>query len=68
MVTDEEIYIGTSNWTGDYFLFTGGVGFVAQNEEMRAQLQAIFDRDWNSPFATFANNTNLDPAGMRLRL
>ncbi|CAH8443424.1 unnamed protein product [Schistosoma turkestanicum] len=28
MVTDKTAYIGTSNWSGDYFLYTGGVAFV----------------------------------------
>ncbi|KAK7904994.1 hypothetical protein WMY93_017601 [Mugilogobius chulae] len=28
MVTDKVAYIGTSNWSGDYFTTTGGVGLV----------------------------------------
>ncbi|CAH8572441.1 unnamed protein product [Dicrocoelium dendriticum] len=32
MVTDQVAYIGTSNWSGDYFLFTGGIGFVIRDE------------------------------------
>ena len=38
IVTDEEAMIGTSNWTPDYFLKTGGIGFVfssnSRNEEI----------------------------------
>ncbi|KAH8853512.1 Phospholipase D3 [Schistosoma japonicum] len=28
MVTDKAVYIGTSNWSGDYFLYTGGIAFI----------------------------------------
>ena len=52
MVTDKAAYIGTSNWTGDYFVYTGGVSITAVNDALRTQLQASFDRDWNSPYAS----------------
>jgi len=62
MVTDRVAYIGTSNWSEDYFTNTGGVGLVvnetltqasesAQGSSLRTQLQAVFDRDWNSEYA-----------------
>ncbi|GBP28445.1 Phospholipase D3 [Eumeta japonica] len=62
MVTDRAAYIGTSNWSGDYFTDTAGVAFVLQDEthhglqknateELRGQLQEVFERDWNSPYA-----------------
>ena len=57
MVTDNTAYIGTSNWSGDYFTKTCGVGFVVretgppQEDSLRAQLEQLFLRDWNSPFA-----------------
>ncbi|KAK6036213.1 hypothetical protein COOONC_26282 [Cooperia oncophora] len=55
MVTDRAAdYVGTSNWAGDYFISTAGVGVVMSNHEGKGvvqQLQAIFDRDWNSPYA-----------------
>ncbi|KAH9509357.1 5'-3' exonuclease pld3 [Bulinus truncatus] len=56
MVTDNHAYIGTSNWSGDYFVNTGGVGFVLQdtgngNIGLREQLIQIFQRDWNSTYA-----------------
>nr|CAD7430678.1 unnamed protein product [Timema monikensis] len=59
MVTDNTAYIGTSNWSGDYFINTAGIGLVVkepegvynQSESIRAQLQAVFDRDWNSVYA-----------------
>ncbi|KAG5684408.1 hypothetical protein PVAND_013643 [Polypedilum vanderplanki] len=60
MVTDQVAYIGTSNWSGDYFTNTAGVGFVAQDTvndrsdnvtTLRSQLDSIFERDWNSKYA-----------------
>lgn len=59
MVTDKTAYIGTSNWSGDYFTDTAGVAFVFQDngmfqnatEDIRKELQDVFERDWNSPYA-----------------
>ncbi|CAL8099888.1 unnamed protein product [Calicophoron daubneyi] len=33
MVTDRTAYIGTSNWSGDYFLYAGGASFVIEEQE-----------------------------------
>lgn len=33
MVTDNTAYIGTSNWSGDYFINTAGIGLVMQDTE-----------------------------------
>lgn len=56
MVTDRTAYIGTSNWAGDYFITTAGVGLsitpAGGEGGARQQLQDVFDRDWNSPYAT----------------
>ncbi|XP_056657573.1 5'-3' exonuclease PLD3-like isoform X2 [Monodelphis domestica] len=57
MVTDKAAYIGTSNWSHDYFLRTTGVGLVIlrpQGAEMlpvQQELRAIFERDWSSLYA-----------------
>jgi len=56
MVTEKNGYIGTSNWSADYFVNTGGIGFVFENtqlEESRihAQLLHVFQRDWNSSYS-----------------
>lgn len=60
MVTDKVAYIGTSNWSGDYFVTTAGVGLVIsqhaphplwKTKALQGQLRAVFDRDWNSEFA-----------------
>lgn len=61
MVTDNTAYIGTSNWSGDYFINTAGIGIIMTDTEherddtngttVRAQLESIFLRDWNSQYA-----------------
>ncbi|XP_015125172.1 phospholipase D3 isoform X1 [Diachasma alloeum] len=61
MVTDIAAYIGTSNWSGDYFINTAGIGMVFEdadhnnNHSIRQQLEEIFLRDWNSPYAHSMN-------------
>eukprot|EP00033_Pygsuia_biforma_P001167 GCRY01001328.1.p1 GENE.GCRY01001328.1~~GCRY01001328.1.p1 ORF type:complete len:465 (+),score=29.97 GCRY01001328.1:119-1513(+) len=57
MVTDAHAFIGTSNWSPDYFEETGGVSFISPQPALRQQLQDIFDRDWFSTFATPIHNT-----------
>ncbi|ENN72293.1 hypothetical protein YQE_11036, partial [Dendroctonus ponderosae] len=60
MVTDNTAFIGTSNWSGDYFTDTAGVSFVlhdpvfdrnANHTTIRSELQALFERDWNSEYS-----------------
>ncbi|XP_057958909.1 uncharacterized protein LOC131151646 [Malania oleifera] len=50
-VSDVRAHIGTSNLIWDYFYTTAGVGFGTYNPAIVAQLQEIFDADWNSPYA-----------------
>ncbi|XP_069687387.1 5'-3' exonuclease PLD3-like isoform X2 [Periplaneta americana] len=61
MVTDNAAYIGTSNWSGDYFTKTAGVGVVIRTANskndtstnpLREQLQQVFERDWNSSYSS----------------
>lgn len=67
MVTDKAAYIGTSNWSADYFTDTAGIGMIFEDvcakeqllhdcddhngTSIRAQLESIFLRDWTSPYA-----------------
>ncbi|XP_015194272.2 5'-3' exonuclease PLD4 isoform X2 [Lepisosteus oculatus] len=60
MVTDRVAYIGTSNWSENYFTHTAGVGLVvnqtgapagAGKRSVQSDLQAVFERDWDSGFA-----------------
>ncbi|XP_055521352.1 5'-3' exonuclease PLD3-like [Leucoraja erinacea] len=59
MVTDRVAYIGTSNWSEDYFIRTAGAGLVINQTgigagssgstgTVQSQLTAVFLRDWNS--------------------
>uniref|UniRef100_A0A1I7WQD2 PLD phosphodiesterase domain-containing protein n=1 Tax=Heterorhabditis bacteriophora TaxID=37862 RepID=A0A1I7WQD2_HETBA len=53
MLTDDTAYIGTSNWVGDYFISTAGVGLSMKSTDQDSivqQLQEVFDRDWVSPY------------------
>lgn len=59
MVTDNTAYIGTSNWSADYFIDTAGIGLILgeqfdhneTSQSIRKDLASIFDRDWNSAYA-----------------
>nr|CAD2143850.1 unnamed protein product [Meloidogyne enterolobii] len=55
MVTDGAAWIGTSNWSGDYFITTAGVGMIIERLQNSStlidQLDAIFQRDWISNFS-----------------
>ncbi|KAL1790726.1 phospholipase D4 isoform X2 [Sigmodon hispidus] len=60
MVTDKAAYIGTSNWSEDYFSSTAGVGLVVSQKSPAAQpgvtavqeqLRQLFVRDWSSRYA-----------------
>lgn len=59
MVTDKVAYIGTSNWSGDYFLSTAGSALVVNqtgsespDSTVQSQLKAVFERDWHSAYST----------------
>lgn len=63
MVTDRVAYIGTSNWSGDYFVNTAGSALVVNQTSAQStsptvqeQLQAVFERDWDSPYSTDINH------------
>ena len=61
MVTDRVGYVGTSNWSGDYFTDTAGVGLVVgqacsqsgvcTDNSFRQRLQSIYERNWQSPYS-----------------
>lgn len=67
MVTDKIAYIGTSNWSGDYFVSTAGSALVvnqtasdSSEPTVQSQLKAVFERDWDSDYSTpLTENTNL---------
>ncbi|AEN03606.1 truncated nick-joining enzyme [Yokapox virus] len=55
MVTDKTAYIGTSNWTGNYFTDICGVSINITPTDggpgIRKQLEDIFIRDWNYQYS-----------------
>jgi phospholipase D3/4 len=62
MVTENSVYIGTSNWEGGYFTDTAGVAIIMtpnnathfENQtNLKLEVQSIFIRDW---FSSYAHN------------
>ncbi|KAM7004140.1 5'-3' exonuclease PLD3 isoform 1-T2 [Passerculus sandwichensis] len=60
MVTDQAAYVGTSNWSGDYFERTAGSALVVAQPgpgsgsgsgSFRERLRAAFERDWSSGYS-----------------
>ncbi|XP_063850084.1 5'-3' exonuclease PLD3-like isoform X3 [Scylla paramamosain] len=45
MVTDQVAYIGTSNWSADYFINTGGIGLVVNETGTQTQGQESADQE-----------------------
>jgi phospholipase D3/4 len=52
IVTDRRINIGTSNMTWDYFASTAGSSLNSNHPSLVRTLQAVFDRDWVSSYAS----------------
>ncbi|XP_053728282.1 5'-3' exonuclease PLD3 [Synchiropus splendidus] len=67
MVTDKVAYIGTSNWSGDYFINTAGSALVVNQTgsqsaqpTVQAQLRDVFERDWTSAYSSpLTQDTNI---------
>ncbi|KAK6060794.1 phospholipase D/viral envelope [Cooperia oncophora] len=65
-VTEKAVYVGTSNWTPDYWKYTAGIGMVVRSDDtsqesfMVNQFAKIFERDWTSnyviPLSYFDND------------
>lgn len=56
MVTDRSAYIGTSNWSGDYFTTTAGIGLVLTDEDEHEQQLLTTTSEAPSTNATTAAN------------
>lgn len=52
IVTDQRFNIGTSNMVWGYMYTAAGTSFNSDNVGLRMALQGVFDRDWNSAYAT----------------
>ena len=55
-VDGEVLWLGTSNWSQDYFTASRNVEIIAREKGLAAQADGIFERLWNSRFCT-----RLDP-------
>uniref|UniRef100_A0A8C0Q5H9 Phospholipase D family member 4 n=3 Tax=Canidae TaxID=9608 RepID=A0A8C0Q5H9_CANLF len=60
VVTEKAAYVGTSNWSEDYFSSTSGVSLVVSQRPpgarpgvrtVQEQLRRLFERDWDSQYA-----------------
>ncbi|XP_029020895.1 5'-3' exonuclease PLD3 isoform X2 [Betta splendens] len=69
MVTDRVVYIGTSNWSENYFTQTAGVGLVVNQtgsevgldqQTLQSQAEHLFLRDWSSQHATALSVDDVD--------
>ncbi|XP_070769888.1 LOW QUALITY PROTEIN: 5'-3' exonuclease PLD3 [Enoplosus armatus] len=69
MVTDRVVYIGTSNWSENYFTQTAGVGLVVNQtgsevnkgqETLQSQAEELFRRDWTSQYASALSVGDVD--------
>uniref|UniRef100_A0A4W6FV52 Phospholipase D family, member 7 n=1 Tax=Lates calcarifer TaxID=8187 RepID=A0A4W6FV52_LATCA len=74
MVTDRVVYIGTSNWSENYFTQTAGVGLVVNQtgsevgkgqQTLQSQAEELFLRDWRSQYASTlpADDVDICPHG-----
>nr|XP_046179014.1 5'-3' exonuclease PLD3 isoform X2 [Oncorhynchus gorbuscha] len=72
MVTDRVVYIGTSNWSENYFTHTAGIGLVVNQtgsvvgqgqRSLQVQLQEVFLRDWTSQYARILSNDDVKHCG-----
>ncbi|NXW88668.1 PLD3 Phospholipase, partial [Alopecoenas beccarii] len=64
MVTEKAAYIGTSNWSGDYFERTAGSALVVKQtggdggaDTVAEQLKGVFERDWSSQYSVDIGDT-----------
>ncbi|MDE3246992.1 MAG: hypothetical protein KGN80_12965, partial [Acidobacteriota bacterium] len=46
------LWVGTSNWGEDYFMDSRNVELILRDASLAAQGDRIFERLWNSPFAS----------------
>ena len=57
-VDGERAWLGTSNWSRDYFYKSRNVGVVVEGAPFAADLDRVFSRIWDSPYAE-----TVDPDG-----
>lgn len=45
-------WIGTSNWSGDYFYASRNLGLIVEGKSFASQLDAFFEQGWTSDYAS----------------
>lgn len=74
MVTDRVVYIGTSNWSENYFTQTAGVGLVVNQtgsevktgqQTLQSQAEELFFRDWTSQYANMLSVEDVEACPLR---
>ena len=56
VVDDEHAWVGTNNWSKDYFFQSRNVGIAVTGHACAHTLQNVFEKSWNSSYAEY-----LDP-------
>ncbi|MCL2325796.1 MAG: phospholipase D-like domain-containing protein [Proteobacteria bacterium] len=51
VIDNNAAWIGTSNWSGDYFYTSRNVGIVVRGERFNRDLRQSFDHYWSSEYA-----------------
>lgn len=51
VVDDDVLWLGTSNWSQDYFLASRNVELIFREPALAAQGSQVFERLWTSPYA-----------------
>jgi cardiolipin synthase len=53
MVVDNTIcWIGTGNWSHDYFYNSRDLTLIIQSQTCGKQLDSVFQQDWNGPYVS----------------
>lgn len=57
VVDDETLWVGTSNWSQDYFFHTRGIEIIMKRKELASIGNDIFNRLWNASYTDYVNPT-----------
>jgi len=55
LVDGDRFWIGTSNWSKDYFYNSRNVGLIINDSVLAKTVKEFFESSWNSPYAYFVD-------------